>query len=448
MIKFTFPKDFIFGAATASYQVEGAVNEDGRGLSVWDTFSRLPGRIWNNDNGDVACDQYHLYKEDINLMKELGLDAYRFSIAWPRVFPLGEGKPNAKGLDYYNRLIDELLKYDIKPFVTLFHWDLPQALEDKYGGWRSKELPKIFSEYVAYVVNNLKDKVEYWATMNEISCFTILAHKHDKHAPGKIESEKVTNQTVHNALLGHGYGVQTIRENGGSKAKVGIVDNPHVSWPVYEEKEHIEAAKKAFYKYNQQILFPIMTGKYSENWLKYVSENTPDYSEEEMKIIGSPLDYVGLNIYSGHLIRKGDNEDGFEELKYSDNYPKTYMDWPITPKAFYASLKFFKEYFGDITFYITENGMAAKDIETKDGEILDIERVEFLRQHLEMASRAISDGVNLKGYFVWSLLDNFEWSHGYDKRFGIVRVNYANMKRTIKLSGEFYRDVIKKREVL
>ncbi len=448
MVKFTFPEDFIFGAATASYQVEGAVNEDGRGLSVWDTFSRLPGRVWNNDNGDVACDQYHLYKEDVKLMKDLGLQAYRFSIAWPRVFPEGEGKPNPKGLDYYHRLIDELLKNDIKPFVTLFHWDLPQALEDKYGGWRSKEVSKIFADYTAYVVENLKDKVEYWATMNEIVCFTILAHQYDRHAPGKIESRKVTNQTVHNALLGHGYGVRAIRENGGKNAKAGIVENLHTTWPVYESPEHIEAAKKAFYFLNQQILFPFMTGNYSENWLKYIGDDKPDYTEEEMKIIGSPLDFVGLNIYSGHVIRSKDNEHGYEELKYPEGFPKTYMDWPITPKSLYASLKFFKEYFGDIPIYITENGMAEKDVETKEGEILDIGRVEYLRQHLEMASRAISEGVNLKGYFVWSLLDNFEWTHGYDKRFGIVRVNYSNMKRTVKLSGEFYRDVIKNRKVL
>ncbi len=445
---FTFPKDFIFGTATASYQVEGAVNEDGRGLSVWDTFSRLPGRIWNNDIGDVACNQYHLYLEDIKIMKELGLDAYRFSIAWPRVFPYGEGKPNQKGLDYYHRLIDELLKNNIKPFVTLFHWDLPQSLQDKYGGWKSKEVGKLFADYSAYVVNNLKDKVEYWSTMNEICCFTILAHVYDKHAPGGIENKKVSNQTVHNALLGHGLALRAIRESGNKKTIVGTVENPLLSWPIYENEKHISAAKKAFYNRNQQILFPLMTGKYSEEWLNEMGENAPEFTEEEMKIIGGRLDYLGLNIYMGYPIRYSENENGYEIVPLPSNFPKTYMDWGITPKALYSTLKFVNEFFGNIPLYITENGMAAKDLETKNGEILDIDRVEFLRIHLEMVSRAISENIPVKGYFVWSLLDNFEWSHGYDSRFGIIRVNYSNQKRTIKLSGEYYRDVIKNRRVL
>ncbi|MGC8765854.1 MAG: GH1 family beta-glucosidase [Brevinematia bacterium] len=448
MSLFSFPEDFIFGTATASYQVEGAVNEDGRGESVWDRFCRLPGRVWNNDTGDVACDQYHLYKEDVKLMKELNLNAYRFSIAWPRIFPTGEGKPNPKGLDYYHRLIDELLKNDIKPFVTLFHWDLPQALEEKYGGWRSKEVSKLFADYSAYVVKNLRDKVEFWSTINEISCFTILAHLYDKHAPGKIESSKVTNQTVHNALLGHGLALKAIRENGNDKTRAGIVENLWMAWPVYEEERHINAAKKAFYDRNQQILFPFMTGRYSEKWLKEVGENAPEFTEEEMKLIGGKLDFVGLNMYMGHPVRFKENKDGYEILSFPSNFPKTYMEWPITPKAVYASLKFTKEYFGDIPIYITENGMAGKDVETKEGEVLDIDRLEYLRMHLEMVSRAIMDNIPVKGYFIWSLLDNFEWSYGYDKRFGIVRVNYSNQKRTIKLSGEYYRDVTKHRRVL
>lgn len=444
---FKFPEDFVFGAATSAYQVEGAVNEDGRGFSIWDTFSRLPGRVWNNDNGDVACDQYHLYKEDVRIMKELGLNAYRFSIAWPRVFPDGEGKPNPKGLDYYFRLIDELLKNGITPFVTLFHWDLPQKLQDKYGGWKSKETSKLFADYCNYVVSKLKDRVEYWTTINEISCFTILAHMYDKHAPGGIEPKRVVNQTVHNALMAHGLALKAIRSVD-SKARVGIVENLNMVWPVYEEEKHIFAAKKAFYDKNQQILFPLMTGKYSDEWLKEEGENIPEFDDDEMKLIGGKLDFIGYNMYAGYPIRYSENNKGYEIVEFPSCFPKTYMDWPITPKAVYATLLFSRDYFGNIPIYITENGCAVRDIETKNGEVLDIDRLEYLRTHLEQISRAIMDGINVKGYFVWSLIDNFEWSYGYDKRFGIVRVNFSNMKRTIKLSGEFYRDVIKNRTVL
>ncbi|MGC8765454.1 MAG: GH1 family beta-glucosidase, partial [Brevinematia bacterium] len=444
----TFPKDFIFGVSTSAYQIEGAADEDGRGPSVWDTFSKLPGRTWNNDNGDKACDHYHRYVEDIKLMKELNLDAYVFTISWPRIFPEGEGKPNPKGIDFYERLVDELLKNDIKPFATLFHWDLPQALQDKYGGWKSKDVSKLFSDYTAFVVDKLKDRVEYWITINEISCFTILAHKYDIHAPGGIEPEKIVNQTVHNALLGHGLAARIIHEIS-SKLKVGLVENLSMVWPVYEEEKHINAARKAFYDKNQQILFPAMRGKYSEEWLKKIGKDAPDFNEEELKIIGERMDFIGYNMYTGEVVRHKDNEDGYEVFPYPQYFPKTYMGWPITPKAIYACLKFSTEFFGnEIPIYITENGMAAKDVETKDGEVLDIERIEFLRQHLEQVARALNEGINLKGYFVWSLLDNFEWAEGYDKRFGLVRVNYSSQKRTIKLSGEYYRNVIKSRRVL
>ncbi len=447
MKDFSFPKDFIFGASTSAYQIEGAANEDGRGISVWDTFSKLPGRTWNNDNGDIACDHYHRYKEDIKLMRELNLDAYVFTISWPRIFPEGSGKINEKGIDFYERLIDELLRNNIKPFATLFHWDLPQSLQDKYGGWKSKDVAKIFAEYSYYVVSKLKDRVEYWITMNEVSCFTILAHRYDIHAPGGIEPEKIVNQTFHNALLGHGLAVKTIREIS-NKLKVGLIENLNMVWPVYETEEHISAAKKAFCDKNHQILFPVMTGKYSKEWLKKVGKDAPEFNEDDLKIIGEKMDFIGYDMYTGEAIRYKENGAGYEVVQYPKYFPKTCMGWPITPKAIYASLVFTKEFFGDIPIYVTENGIATEDIETKSGEILDIDRIEFLRQHIQPVLRALKEGINVKGYFVWSLLDNFEWTEGYNKRFGLVRVNYSNQKRTIKLSGEFYRDVIKLRKLL
>jgi beta-glucosidase len=444
---FKFPDDFIFGVATSAYQIEGAIDEDGRKPSVWDTFCNEPGRIYNNDTGKVACDHYHLYKQDVALMKELNINGYVFTISWPRIFPDGEEKPNPKGIDFYNRLVDELIKNDIKPFATLFHWDLPQTLQDKYGGWKSKEVSKLFAEYAAYTAEKLKDRVEYWITMNEISCFTILAHRYDYHAPGGILPEKVVNQTVHNALLGHGLALKAIKEIS-SKLKVGLVENLNMVWPVYEVEKHIQAAKKAFYEKNQQILFPVMTGKYSCQWLEQLGSDAPEFTDYELKIIGEKMDFIGYNMYTGECVRYAENEKGFEVIPYPEYYPKTYMGWPITPKAIYASLKFSKEFFGDIPVYITENGIATKDIETRKGEVLDIDRIEFHRQHLEQIARAINEGINLKGYFIWSLLDNFEWTYGYEKRFGIVRVNFSSQKRTIKLSGEYYRDVIRKKKVL
>ena len=294
---FTFPKDFIWGAATASYQIEGAANEDGRGPSVWDTFCRQPGRIANNDTGEKACDHYHLYKEDVQLMKKTGLKAYRFSIAWPRIFPKGEGKINQKGIDFYNRLIDELLKNDITPFVTLFHWDLPQALEDRYGGWRSKEVSRLFSEYAEVVTKHYSDRVENWITINEIMCFTILAHKLDVLAPGKREPDKVTNQTVHNALLGHGLAVNAIRQSAKLAPRIGIVENLVATWPLHDTQEHIDAARKAWIDKNQQRLFPLFTGRYSDELLHELGPDTPEYTPEEMKIISSQCDFIGYNYY-------------------------------------------------------------------------------------------------------------------------------------------------------
>ncbi len=448
MDHFTFPKDFKWGAATASYQIEGAYNEDGRGLSVWDTFARRPGKIFNNDNGDRACDHYHLYKEDVKLMKELGLNAYRFSIAWPRILPSGEGKINNKGIDFYNKLVDELLKAGIEPYITLYHWDMPQALEDKYGGWRNKSVPKIFADYAGLMVRELSDRVKYWTTMNEIVCFTKLAHAEDRHAPGKIEKPQIVNQTIHNALLGHGLAVQAIRSNAKKAVQAGLVEVPYNVWPIFDDKEHIKAASKAWKEKNQQILFPIMTGQYSRDFIEYLGNDMPQYTDEEMKIISQKLDFMGYNVYFGDPVRASDNASGYEIVPLPHSYPRTEMTWGTSPKALYYTLKHSQEHFSPLPLYITENGMACQDIETAKGEVLDIDRMEYLRQHLEMCSKAVLDGINLKGYFLWSLMDNFEWSWGFSKRFGIVRTNYANMERTVKLSGKYYSAVIKAGKVL
>jgi beta-glucosidase len=450
MQQFTFPQDFIWGAATASYQIEGAVNEDGRGESTWDEFCRRPGRILENHDGSVACDHYHRFKSDVSLMKALGIDAYRFSIAWPRIFPSKEGTANVKGIDFYKSLCEELLKADITPYATLFHWDLPLVLEEKYGGWRSKETSKRFADYAHYIARELKDYIKHYFTINETLCFTLLAHHpyfNARHAPGKIENRKTVNQIVHNALLGHGLALLAIRQ-AQPDAKVGFAEVCDYFMPVYDSKENITAAKKAFRRENLQILFPHFDGEYDPVFLSEQGADAPEYTSEEMKAISAPLDFLGLNYYFCTIVRAADNEKGYEMIAYPNSMPKTHMDWCIAPKGIYYLAKFSKAYFGNIPIYITENGMAAEDVETVDGEILDLDRLEYYRQHLLMLSSAIKEGVNIAGYFAWSLMDNFEWSQGYTKRFGLYRVNYTNQKRTLKLSGEYYKNVIKANRVL
>lgn len=436
-----FPNDFLWGAATASYQIEGAVQREGRGESTWDQFSKRPGKISENHSGALACDHYHRWQQDLDLMVDLGLKGYRFSTAWPRIFPEGQGKPNAKGMDFYSKLVDGLLERGIEPTLTLFHWDLPQSLQDKYGGWKSKEVSKLFADYAQYCGEKLGDRVKTWFTINEISCFTILAHDMDYHAPGGYEERSVTNQTIHNALLGHGLAMEKLRQTVPG-AKVGLAENLELSWPVLETEEHIEASRHFYRANNPHILFPLMTGKYDEELYQKKRGPLPDFTPEEMKIISSPMDFLGFNIYHGQAVRADDKKD-FVVIPPPSTYPTTEMGWPVSPKAMYWGLIHTKEYFPNLPILITENGMAAKDKEEEDGSIWDIDRMEYFRNHLEMCHRAISRGVDLRGYFAWSLMDNFEWAYGYTKRFGMVRVNYETQERRIKLSGEFYKKVIK-----
>ena len=448
-----FGKDFLFGAATASYQIEGATNEDSRGISVWDTFAQTPGKVLNNDDGLRACNHYHLYKDDVAMIKELGIDAYRFSIAWPRIMPSGEGNINPKGVEFYDRLIDELLAKGIQPWITLFHWDLPQALQDKYGGWLSKEVSKRFAEYTAIVVNRYSDRVKYWFTINEIRCFTTIAHRLGVHAPGNILPEQQTNQTVHNALLGHGLAVQAIRNNSKQTAIIGLVDNLDTYWPAIDTPENIEAARQAWLDANDHILLPVLTGRYSDRYLQLLGKDAPEFNDAEMKTIATPCDFIGYNYYFGTDVRSASNSTiqvhgkdlinpGYEYLNISPDYPRTDMNWAISPKALYYALKFTQEKFPNLPIYITENGMAAADKEEMNGEVIDLSRIEYLRSHFEMLSRAKAEGVNLKGYFIWSLMDNYEWSYGYTKRFGIYRVNYTTYERKLKYSGEYYKYIM------
>ncbi len=457
---YQFPESFLWGAATSSYQVEGAVKEGGRGPSIWDTFSHSPGRTAMDQNGDIAVDQYHRYKEDVQLMKWLGLKAYRFSVSWSRIFPDGYGKLNEEGLSYYERLIDELLANGIEPWLTFFHWDLPQTLEDRFGGWESKETAKYFSEYVAETTKRLSDKVSNFFTINEFYCFTDSGYVDSKiypgqnlgghFPPGKSLSDKGRNQVRHNALLAHGMAVNAIRANAIKTPNVGLAENFSTCVPVIETEEHIAAAKTAFREENRHFLTAFMEGAYPESYLKDEGANAPEFTDEEMKLIGSPLDFVGANIYAPTYIKANpESPKGYSVIQHPECYPKMDMNWLfVGPQITYWAPRMLKEIWNVKAVYVTENGCACKDRLTAEKEINDTDRIFYLRNHFISAHRAVSEGMPLKGYFAWSLLDNFEWAEGYSKRFGLVYVNFETLERIPKLSAKFYKEVIAANSVL
>ncbi len=444
-----FPKDFVWGAATASFQVEGFTREEGGGESVWERFCKMPGRVAFDHNGDIGPGQFKKYKEDIQLMKWLGIKAYRFSIAWPRIFPDGETL-NPKGIDYYNRLIDELLDNGIEPWVTMYHWDNPWALEEKFGGWRSKETVKALEKYVAYVTDKISDRVTNFFTVNEIMCFTSLSYESGSHAPGLRLDRKTVAQTVHNGCLAHGTALAAIRANARRPVKVGIVENMPVTVPAFASEENIVAARNAFRVMSASKLTPIMEGKYPDFWLEEMGNDVPEFDDAEMKLISAPMDFVGCNVYAPtYVIADADAMHGFREIPHPAGYPKMDMPWLfIGPDITYWAPRHLKELWNVDAVYITENGCAAQDRMAPDGEVYDTDRTMYLRHHFMAAERATAEGWPLKGYFVWSLMDNFEWSWGYTKRFGIVYVNYETLERTPKLSAKFYRETIKQNAVV
>lgn len=439
-----FPSDFLWGTATASYQVEGAANVDGRGPSVWDTFSHTPGRVAMDGNGDISCDQYHRYKDDVQLMKWLGVKAYRFSISWPRVFPEGAGRINEKGLDYYRRLADELLANGIQPWATLFHWDLPQAVEDKFGGWTSPETSRLFADYAACIARRLGDRIDHFFTINEFICFTDLAYISNVFAPGKSLPPARAAQIRHNGLLGHGLAVQALRANAPRPIQVGLAENALVCVPVLETEEHIRAARKAMRLVNAHYLTAVLEGAYPAEYLAEQGPNAPRFTPGEMKTIASPLDFVGLNMYAPTYVRAAGNERGYEIVPHPETAPRMHMPWLyLGPTIAYWGPRWAKEIWGVKSVVITENGCASEDKVAPDKEVYDTDRVMYLRSHLNEAARAVAEGWPLKGYFLWSLMDNFEWCMGYTRRFGIVYVNYATLERIPKLSAKFYRETIR-----
>ena len=443
-----FPQGFLWGSATASYQVEGAVHEGGRGPSIWDTFAHTPGKTHNGDTGDVADDYYHRYKEDIRLMRDLGLKTCRFSVAWSRIFPTGTGQPNQQGLDFYRRMTDTLIENGIQPYCTLYHWDLPQPLQDR-GGWENRDTAKAFADYAGYTAGKLSDTVKHFMTMNEMRTFVELGYSSGTHAPGlKLDARRVA-QLTHYVVLAHGMAVQAIRAQAKPGTRVGIADNITATTPVIESKDHIEAAHRALREENAMYLTVLEEGRYTDLYLKRLGSNAPKFTDGEMKIIHSPMDFVGINIYQPTYVRADDSEKGYTVVPMPDSFPRMYSPWLyVGPEALYWGPKLVASLWNVKEIYITENGASSDDRIAPDGHVYDTDRVMYLRNYLHQLQRAVSEGVPVKGYFLWSLLDNFEWADGYEKRFGITYVDFKTQKRTPKLSAHFYKQVIEANRVL
>ena len=446
---YEFPEGFVWGVAAASAQIEGASDEDGKSDSIWDRFATIPGKIKGGDTPAVACDHYHRYEADADLIAGLGIKDYRLSIAWPRVVPDGDGPVNAEGLDFYDRLIDALLARGITPWATLFHWDLPQRLEDR-GGWPVRATADAFRGYAEAVVGRLGDRVGRWFTVNEMPCFIGNGYENGYFAPGRKESRKVVNQAYHHAMLAHGHAVEAVRSLGGQGAVVGLVHNhlPAPQIPLTETEADILAARSEYERTNRQLMGPIFLGHYPDAFLAEAGADAPEVRPGDLTLIALPTDFLGLNLYAGDYVRAG--RDGRpESVPFPKGFPTGDLPWiKITPQTLYWSIRHAADVFGVKAFYITENGAAFPDEVTRSGEILDLGRREYLRNYLIELHRASAEGFDVRGYFLWSILDNFEWSEGYGKRFGIVHVDYATQRRTPKLSALWYAEVARRNRIV
>lgn len=439
-----FGKDFIWGAATSSYQIEGAAWRNGGGRSVWDMLGQQPGKIANGDTGEVACDHYHRYSNDVDLMAQIGLQAYRFSISWPRVLPEGAGKVNQQGLDFYQHLVDALLDKNITPWVTLFHWDYPYALYCR-GGWLNRDSADWFADYTSLIVDKLSDRISHWITLNEPQCFIDLGHHTGVHAPGLRMGLSEVLLAGHNALLAHGKSVQVIRANAKTEPVVGAAQASLISIPVSDSQHDIEAARQHMFAVRKKHVFnntwfsdPMILGYYPEEGVELFANDMPTVFQGDLECINQKLDFFGTNIYSGIHVQAAVDK-GYEKVD-KKGLAETAMGWPVTPEALYWGPRFFHERYR-IPVVITESGMANDD-RVDNGKVHDRERIEFLYKYLSEYARAIEDGVPALGYFIWSLMDNFEWAEGYSKRFGIVYTDYRTQQRIMKYSAYWYKALI------
>lgn len=444
---YRFPKHFLWGVATAATQIEGAAKKDGKGESIWDRFAATKGKTFRGETPAVACDHYHRYVRDFALMERLGIRHYRMSVAWPRIFPTGRGRTNEKGLDFYDRLIDSALKHGITPWVTMYHWDLPQSLEDE-GGWRVRSTPEAFANYARTVVGRLGDRVKNWMTLNELPSFIGAGYQLGVHAPGAKERRKIVNQCFHHALLAHGFAVSAVREHGSRGARVGFVHNADNTVPVTEEAPDIAAARAEFARRNAQLMGPVFLGRYPASFLRAAGRDAPVVAKGDLAMIGQRTDFFALNIYTADFVRAGRNGTP-ETLPHPKGYPQGTIWWlRIVPQTAYWSVRFSREAFDVPPIAITENGVCYDDEVNQTGEILDLGRIQYYRQYLCQLHRAIGEGFPVRGFFAWSFMDNYEWAEGYSKRFGLVYVDYATRKRIPKLSAHWYRRCIHSHQVL
>lgn len=443
-----FRKDFVWGVAASAYQIEGRDPADGAGRCVWDTFTDA-GKIDRNENAYVACDEIHRYKEDFALMRLLGIKHYRFSISWSRILPEGTGEVNEEGIRLYRDMITEMKKNGIEPYVTLYHWEMPQALQNR-GGWLSPDSPDWFGNYAAIVAERLSDLVQYFITINEPQCVIMLGHVLGEHAPGLKLTVEESLLATHHLLMAHGKAVLALREHAKQEIKVGYAPTCGVAYPATSSEEDIEAAKRTYFGINAQdshwpwnvswYLDPVVFGTYPEEGLKQFAGHLPEFREEEMELIHQPIDFLGQNLYNGYQVRAGENGE-IEYVDRAPGYTHTDADWPVTPAALYWGAKFLSEKYR-LPLYITENGMACHDSISSDGRVHDPNRIGFLDSYLGALQKASDEGADIRGYFVWSFLDNFEWNLGYARRFGLVYVDFESQLRIVKDSAYWYQKVI------
>src|SRR5579859_4720757 len=437
----SFPAEFLWGAATSAYQIEGATREDGRGSSIWDTFTTEPGRIHQGQSGEIAVDHYHRMEQDVRLMAELGLTAYRFSIAWPRVLPDGRGQPNAAGLDFYSRLVDTLLASGITPVATLYHWDLPSALYAT-GGWRSRDTTQAFADYAEVEARRLGDRVRWWVTHNEPWCTAYLGYVSGVHAPGVRDDHQAAVDVAHHLLLSHGLAIPRIRANA-PEAKVGAALNLFPIFAGDERAETARAVQRADRLHNRWFLDPLYHGEYPSRLFEDLGVAPPPSQEGDMAIIGAPTDFLGVNYYSRWVIRAGtETPHGIDYIRDLPRATLTEMGWEVYPHGLEVTLEELTRTYHPAALLVTENGAAFADEWNGDGRVADRQRVIYLRDHLEAMERAIEHGAPVVGYFVWSLMDNFEWAEGYSRRFGLIYVDYATQRRIVKDSGRWYAGFI------
>lgn len=439
-----FPDDFLWGVATSAYQIEGAVGEDGRGVSIWDTFCHLPGKIYKDHTGDVAADHYHRFADDAAIMAELGLNAYRFSVAWPRILPKGKGTVNPKGLDFYDRLVDALLEKGITPFPTLHHWDLPQTLQDEIGGWADRETAYHFAEFARIMAERLGDRVANWITHNEPFVLAILGHFIGEHAPG-ITDPGIAFKVAYNALLSHGLAVEALRAAANQPLTVGITLDYNPMHPATNSEEDRQAAARFDALRNRMLFEPVLLGQFPEEAISMLGPLLPEIRDEDLKQMSVPIEFVGLNYYTRMVVK---NDPAYpiiaaSQIEQPEDGNEYSMMWEIYPPGIYEMIMRVWNDYKPTSIFMTENGICVPDDVDFDGRVRDYRRIRYLRDHIAQTHRAIQDGVPIMGYLVWTLMDNFEWEHGYRMRFGLVHVDFDTLERTIKESGRWFAQVIR-----